>query len=284
MKKVTFSLLLPALLLAGCSSTPPTDIPDDSAQQPETAALTEEVTEAPTEIPTNAPFPNADFNAVTFDSIGTIIAEIVCDDDAAASGTLSVVSVDGNNMLKFTDESTTTDNLEEAVQKVRIDVTKLLAPEQFANVYSIGFDLYAEAKSDAFVNDDGENMLVPGWIGGGGGSETADGDWYGFADFSGSDINEYSMERSDACHVTFKFLLAASGKQWDDTMTEPNFLIMRWGMQNLSDMYLDNITFYDKSGKSIPLTLYGGAPDVYEPIPQQGQNGPEEIPAQENTE
>lgn len=253
-------ILLSALLLAGCSSTPGEAVPDDA---PHTETAAEELTEAPTEPPTNAPFPEEDANAVTFDNVGTEIAAIIADDEACADGTLSVVSVDGNNMLKFTDSSTDIDGLEDAVQKLRIDMTQLLAPEQMAEVYAIEFDLYAQAKADAFVNDDGENMLVPGWIGGGGGTETADGKWYGFADFAASDINEYTMERSDACHVTFKFLLAASGKCWDETMTEPNFLIMRWGMQNLSDMYIDNITFYDKDGASIPLTL-GGASDAEE--------------------
>lgn len=81
----------------------------------------------------------------------------------------------------------------------------------------------------------------------------ADGNWYSFADFSASGINEYDLERSDACHVEFKFLLAESGKKWDSSVEDVNFSVMRWGMQNLSDFYLDNITFYDQEGNPIPL-------------------------------
>ena len=36
-------------------------------------------------------------------------------------------------------------------------------------------------------------------------------------------------------------------------MEDANFLIMRWGIANESDMYIDNIVFYDEDGKSIPL-------------------------------
>ncbi len=222
----------------------------------------EEVTQAEiaeeTEPLTNAPFPETDVNAVTFDEIGADIATLVADDDTTVDGTLTIAEIDGNHLLKLTDNTTTADNLETAVQKIRFDVTRLLAPEQLEQVNSITLDVYAEAKDAVFVNDDGESMRVPGWIGGGGGTETCDGKWYGFADFSASGINEYNLERSDACHVTFKFLLAASGRKWDAEMTEPYFQLMRWGMQNISDLYIDNIVFLDDAGNSIPLTLSDG--------------------------
>jgi hypothetical protein len=211
------------------------------------------VTEESAELPTQADFPDADPNAVTFEDGCFDFISIVSDTPEAAAGTLSVEDVDGNMMLKFTDTSSDAENLETAVQKICVDVASLLSPDQLESVYSIGFDLYVQAKDDLFVNDDGENVCVPGWIGGGGGTVTADGEWYGFADFSASGINEYELERSDACHVTFKFLLASAGKKWDSSIEDANFLIMRWGMQNLSDLYLDNITFYDEEGNSIPL-------------------------------
>lgn len=210
---------------------------------------------------TNAPFPEADVNAVTFDEVGAEIAVLVADDETAADGTLTIETIDGNKLLKFTDTTTTAENLETSVQKIRFDVTHLLAPEQLELVNGIAFDVYAEAKDAVFVNDDGENVRVPGWIGGGGGTETCDGNWYGFADFSASGVNEYDLERSDGYHVTFKFLLAASGRRWDAEMTEPYFQLMRWGMQNISDLYIDNIVFLDDEGNSIPLTLSDGWAD-----------------------
>ena len=245
-------ILLCAVLLTGCSQ-------NASNQTPEETELNSELTETvQTETeslppPTHAPFPEADPNAVDFHDGKFSFVSVVNDDDTAVDGTLSVENVDGNYMLKFTDNSTTAENLKTAVQKVRISVTQLLRPDQLESVNSIGFDIYAEAKDSLFLNDDGEYKEVPGWIGGGGGTMCADGKWYGFADFSASGVNEYDLQRSDAYHVEFKFLLAESGKKWDSTVEDANVLIMRWGLQNLSDFYLDNITFYDEEGNAIPL-------------------------------
>ncbi len=250
--------LLMAVTCAGCErNAQDSSLPEDTVAATETAAVTETEETAPP--PTNAPFPEADPNAVTFDEVGEDIAVVVADDEAAANGTLSIESVEGNRMLKFTDTSTTAENMGDMVQKLSFNMRSLLSPEDIERVSRIEFDLYAEAKDTLFVGDDDISRQVPGWIGGGGGTVTADDEWYGFADFSGSGLNEYDLERSDACHVTFKFLLAASGKKWDASMTEPNFLVMRWGMQNRSDIYIDNLTFYDTDGNSIPLSYSGSA-------------------------
>ena len=258
-KNLWLTLLLAAMLgmtITGCSNAnTQSTAPTEEATEVTTA---EETTEEVTEPPTNAPLAEGDANACTFDDMDESIAELIVDDDTAADGKLSIAEIDGNKMLKFTDETTTADNIEDAVQKIRLDVTKLLAPEQLELVNSIEFDLYAEAKDTVYVNEDGENVKAPGWIGGGGGTECADGKWYGFSDFSGTGLQEYVLERSDACHVTFKFLLAASGKCWNAEMTEPYLQIMRWGMGNISDLYIDNITFFDADGKSIPLTVSEG--------------------------
>lgn len=258
MKRYLCTVLLLSVLLSGCSGSTP---PEESI--PETTAAPVLTTEAPTtEPPTNAPFPEPDPNAVTFDEVGEEVAEIIADDEFAAGGTLSVESVDGNNMLKFTDTSTTADSLPDAVQKLRINVLHLIAPDDLEKIRSVEFDLYAQAKADEFVNNDGNHMTVPGWIGGGGGTETADGKWYGFSDFAASGVNEYNLTRSDTYRVSFKLLLAASGKKWDSSMDKVYFQIMRWGMQNLSDLYIDNITFYDENGESIPLTIAGSTVDA----------------------
>ena len=256
-KNLWITLLLVAMLgMTACSnSNTQSTAPTEEATEVTMAA---ETTEEVTEPPTNAPLPEADPNACTFDDVDESIAVLIVDDDTAADGTLSIAEIDGNKMLKFTDETTNADNIADAVQKIRLDVTKLLAPEQLELVNSIEFDLYAEAKDTVYVNEDGENVKAPGWIGGGGGTECADGKWYGFSDFSGSGIQEYVLERSDACHVTFKFMLAASGKCWNAEMTEPYLQIMRWGMGNISDLYIDNLTFFDANGKSIPLTVSEG--------------------------
>lgn len=259
MKKKYLFCLLAVLLLTGCSQDTTSSTALSSAQETEPAD-TEPVTEEETlPLPTNTPFPEADPNAVTFDDGQYGFVSVVNDDDTCAEGTLSVEKIDGNAMLKFTDQSTDQNNLKTAVQKIRISVGQLLNPDQLESVYSIAFDLYAEAKADLYLSEDGNYRTVPGWIGGGGGTMCADGKWYDFADFSASDTSAYDLERSDACHVEFKFLLAESGKKWDSTVEDVNFLIMRWGMQNISDFYLDNLVFYDEEGNAIPLNPSSGA-------------------------
>ena len=279
-KRFLAVMLVSLLGMTACGTTAPKETETPAVQTEETAAVStdagteEDTTEEVTEPPTNAPLPDADPNACTFDAVGADVAVLVVDDDQSVNGTLSIAEIDGNPMLKLTDETTNAENLKESVQKIRLDISKLLAKEQLELVDCIEFDLYAEAKDELFVNEDDENVRAPGWIGGGGGTECCDGKWYGFKDFSGSGLQEYVMERSDACHVQFKFLLAASGKKWDATMTQPFLQIMRWGMGNVSDLYLDNLTFFDADGNSIPLTISDGWAE-YAPADENAETGTE---------
>lgn len=64
---------------------------------------------------------------------------------------------------------------------------------------------------------------------------------------------EYNFDMSGAVHAEFKFLLSASGLCWSSEMEDANFLIMRWGSENDSNLYIDNIVFYEENGESIPL-------------------------------
>lgn len=195
------------------------------------------------------PVEASDENAVTFDDGDFSFAEVICDDETSAEGELSVVEVQGNKMLKFTDSGNVA--MEERVQKVRINAVSLIGAENLEKVNKIEFDVYADAESDLLVNEDGENVKAPGWIGGGGGTVTADGEtWYDFGEFAGG---EYNFDMSGAVHAEFKFLLAAGGQKWSAEMEDANFLVMRWGIQNESNLYIDNIVFYDEDGNSIPL-------------------------------
>ncbi|MCD8187844.1 MAG: hypothetical protein LUD57_04390 [Ruminococcus sp.] len=195
------------------------------------------------------PVEASDENTVTFDDGDCSFAEVICDDDYSAEGEISVVEVQGNKMLKFTDSGNV--ELSERVQKIRINAISLIGAENLDKVSKIEFGVYADATAELLENEDGELVKAPGWIGGGGGTVTADDDkWYDFSEFSGG---EYNFEMSGAVHVQFKFLLAASGQKWSAEMEDANFLIMRWELQNESNMYIDNIVFYDEDGNSIPL-------------------------------
>lgn len=200
------------------------------------------------------PVEASDPNTVSFDDGIFDFVEIICDDKQSAEGTLSVVEVQGNKMLRFNDDHSLP--LEGKVQKLSISAAALLSPENLAKVRSIQFDVYADALDDSYVNQDGKNVKVPGTISCGGGTVTAKKDsnnenfWYDFEGFEGG---EYNFDMSGAVHGEFKFLLAASDVCWSEDMDAANFLIMRWGCENASNLYVDNIVFYDESGKSLPL-------------------------------
>lgn len=231
----------------------------------ETVPAEEETTE---ELIPPTPVEASDPNTVTFDDGEYSFVTVISDDDEAAVGTLSVEDVMGNKMLKFTDDGSVP--LDTRVQKLSINAAQLIGTENLAKVHRIEFDVYADALSDKYVNEDGENVKAPGWIGGGGGTVTAkDEKWYDFQEFSGS---EYNFEMSGAVHGVFKFLVYDGGMCWSEDMADANFLIMRWGLGNDSNLYLDNIVFYDGDGNSIPIqSTAAAAPAIEEETAPEGE-------------
>ncbi|MBR2284199.1 MAG: hypothetical protein IJ874_07255 [Ruminococcus sp.] len=256
MKKLIAGIAALALASAmtGCGSSESSSSSESEAPtEAATEEATEEATEAPTEEETEPepepshPVEASDPNTVDFSDGNFSFASPKTEDADSAQGTVEIVEVEGNPMLRFTDDGSNFAN--GTVQKIQIDAAQLLAPEDLAKVRSIELDIYADATSDAF-----EGNQVPGWLGGGGGANVAGDKWYDFGEWSGG---EYNFEMSGAAHAEFKFLLAAGGQCWDETMTEATFLVMRWGAQNEGNLYIDNIVFYDEDGNSLPLTLSG---------------------------
>ena len=239
-----------AACAAGCGDKKDSD---NTSDKKNTSAPAEDAsdttTEETTELEPPTPIEATDPNAVTFDDGRFDFAKIMSVDPDSAVGTLSVVEVMGNKMLKFTDDNSIP--LDGKVQKISINATKLLGNEGAAKVRRIEFDMYAQATADHLKTDDADGVRAPGWIGGGGGTVTADDNkWYDFQEFEGG---EYNFETSGPVHAKFKFLLADSGQCWSAEMEDANFLIMRWGIANESDMMIDNIVFYDEDGNSIPI-------------------------------
>ncbi|MDE6832727.1 MAG: hypothetical protein K2J39_00540, partial [Ruminococcus sp.] len=192
----------------------------------------------------NIPVRSDDVNAVTFNNGDFSFATVINDDNASAHGTLSVENILGNNMLKFTDDMTV--DIDGKVQKICINTAGLIGTEKLPEVRSIEFDVYADAVSDDYVNQDGINTKASGTICIGGGTvisvKNADGNgkWYDFAETQGG---EYNLEMSGAVHCEFKFLLAETGYCWDKSMNDANFLIMRWGSENQSNLYIATIVY-----------------------------------------
>ena len=66
--------------------------------------------------------------------------------------------------------------------------------------------------------------------------------------------------------------IPANGYAENDEGT--TLVIMRWGQKNDVDFYIDNITFFDKDGNSIPVLTGGAAGGA--------AGGAEEAPAEES--
>lgn len=278
-KKIAASAL--ALALASAMYSCGEKQAEGSSSEPatEASAQTTEATEAPTEADTEptteeellppTPVEASDPNTVDFSDGNFSFASPKTTDPDSAQGELSVVEVDGNKMLKFTDSGTSA--ADELVQKIEINAAALIGTENLAKVRRIELDLYADATAANLSTDDADGVKAPGWIGGGGGTVVAGDKWYQFGEFEGG---EYNFEMSGAVHVTYKFALAAGGQIWSEDMTDANFLIMRWGLANEGNLYVDNIVFYDEDGNSIPLQLSEAAAE---------EASAEEAPASDET-
>lgn len=189
-----------------------------------------------------------DPNAVTFNDSDFSFASILTNDIDSANGKLAIAEIKGNKMLGFIDSGSNFKN--NTVQKIKIDVSKLLSGENLEKVCSVEMDVYADATAKELVTENGRNVNAPGWIGGGAGANVSGDKWYKFGDWHGG---EYNFKMSGAIHLEFKFLLASKGKHWDSSMDESTFMIMRWGAQNEGNFYIDNIVFYDENKNSLPI-------------------------------
>ena len=237
-----------AATAASCSNGSSSSESSSSSSAAATEAP-EPVTEAPTEeLLPPVPAEASDPNAVTFDSGVFPFATPKTVDDDSAQGQLEVVEVQGNKMLRFTDDGSNFAN--GTVQKIQIDAAMLLAAEDLPKVRTIELDAYADATADKLATEAADAVKAPGWIGGGGGANVAGDKWYQFAEWDGG---EYNFDMSGPAHVQFKFLMADGGQCWDETMSEATFLVMRWGAQNEGNFYIDNIVFYDADGNSLPV-------------------------------
>lgn len=256
------ALAMAAAAATGCGAKPVES--EQAPTEPETEAATEEITEEPTEEPTEPEPPHpveaSDPNAITFDDGVFSFASAKTTDDDSAQGTLEVVEVEGNPMLRFTDDGNNYDN--GTVQKIQIDAAMLLTPEDLAKVKVVEMDIYADATGSKLDTEEASGVNAPGWVGGGGGANVSGDKWYQFGEWSGG---EYNFPMSGAVHAEFKFLLYSAGKHWDETMEEATLLVMRWGAQNDSNFYIDNIVFYDEEGNSLPINLSEGAAEGEEP-------------------
>lgn len=269
-KKIISLLAVCSLIISvtSCGSKPEVEnstpeVTDAVTEPAETEAEPEE-TAAETEAePVEPDYPviTPDANAITFDDSDDLftahcMAQKNFENDEADCN-LSVAEYKGEKMLKIEVLGYDEEKHMYKVPKIVFDMDELVGADNLSKVKSFTCDITQVAVGE-FKGDDGEMMLVPGNLMGTFGSNVGeDSKWY---QPTGS-ANEFAQEEWtfewEYLHVEGKWLL----KGFADGNTESTLVFMRWGIPNQADIYIDNITFYDEDGNSIPIVYTPGQSD-----------------------
>lgn len=267
-RKITALLAVCALAVSAVSCSKDTDeisLNNEAETEavttaPEEEAAPEETTEELVE--PDYPVITPDANAITFnDSDDLFTAHCMAQknfENDESDCRLSVAEYKGERQLKIEVLDYDNEKYMYKVPKIVFDMDELVGSENLSKVKSFSCDITQVAVGE-FKGDDGEMMLVPGNLMGTFGSNVGEecADWY---QPTGSS-NEFAQAEWDFeweyLHVEGKWLL----KGFVDGTTDSTLVFMRWGIPNQADIYIDNITFYDEDGNSVPIVYTPGAAD-----------------------
>ncbi|MCQ2464739.1 MAG: hypothetical protein MJ095_04075 [Oscillospiraceae bacterium] len=267
MKKKLISVLAvcaAAFSVTSCGSTGISE--DTSVAENDTAAVTSapeeaEATAETTEeelVEPDYPVFTPDVNAITFnDSDDLFTAHCMAQknfENDESNCKLSVAEYKGERQLKIEILDYDNEKYMYKTPKIVFDMDELVGAENLSKVKSFTCDITQVAVGE-FKGDDGEMMLVPGNLMGTFGSNVGEeSEWYQPA----GSANEYATAEWnfewEHINVEGKWLL----KGFADGNTESTLVFMRWSIPNQADVYIDNITFYDEDGNSIPIAYKPG--------------------------
>lgn len=231
------------------------DADTDVSQQAETQVSVTEVTEELVE--PDYPVLTADKNSITFND-GDDLYTAHCMNtenytDGEAECRLSVAEYKGERQLRI--EVLTKNENEYGIPKIVFDMDKLVGSENLSKVKSFSVDMTQVAVGE-FIGDEGEPLMVPGNLMGCWGSivgENCD-KWYEPTGSSNNFlVSEWNFEWV-YYHCQGKWLI----KGFTDGTTDSTLVFLRWAIPNQADVYLDNLTFYDADGNSIPIVYQPG--------------------------
>lgn len=233
------------------------DTQTEETTEPEEITELEEITEELVE--PEYPKPVVDENAITFNDSNDLYTAYCTNEknfeNDESNCNLSIAEYKGQKQLKIEvldkDES---GNYK--TPKITFDVDKLVGSENLSRVKGFSADI-TQVGVGEFICDDGIGRIVPGNLMGTFGSlvgEKCD-EWYEPTGSANSySTGEWSFEWV-FLHVEGKWLL----KSFVDGTEDAKLVFMRWGIPNQADIYLDNLTFYDADGKSIPIVYTPGS-------------------------
>lgn len=229
---------------------------ESEAESSESKAESESESEAegPEEEP-EKPVLEADENAITFEDGDLYTAyNIDVDENGKGNGdssgtNLTIAEYNGSKMLKI-EVLDQDDDGNYKVPKVGFDVDALVGAENVNKISSFKFDMFQVAVG-TFTGEDGTEVLCPAnFLGGFGGNSPTTEDpsrWVSFGEFSAS---EWTW---DWVYTQFTGKILLDSNKFEAGQDGCSIVLMRWGQPNQADIYIDNITFYDADGNSIPI-------------------------------
>lgn len=245
---------------ADSSSTAESSAPETTAAESSQEESSEEESSASEPLPREAG--PIDANAITFEDGELYTCRQVNGGGDECDIELSVVDLDGDKKLKV--HALRDDPAEKfGVVKIVFNLPELLGLENVGNIGHISVDFTCLA-NEMWKHEDGTETLVVGnFLGALAGNlasekaTDADGnliqnEWATHYEFEYQEW-EHS-EGTWRCETDVPALLPVNGYAANDAGT--TLVIMRWGQENDVDIYIDNLTFYDKDGNSMPI-LYG---------------------------
>lgn len=277
--KMKKTLALLSALTLMCGFTACDDGTDTESSATTASSTTTTSTTTTTTTTTTAPVKlEVDPNAITFDTesfyTGHCMAESNYTNDEAECD-LSIAEIDGDKKLRVQVLGKKEDGSYK-VPKIVFNLAELIGAENTGKIGQISIDFTCKAEG-VWVNDDGtESKVVGNFLGAIAGNIAeekgvdADGittqnTWATHYEFSLNDWeNEEQTWRVDA---KVPALLAVNG--YADNYEGATLVIMRWGQLNQVDFYIDNITIYDKDGKSMPIIYDGAANPAGEGTPAE---------------
>ena len=235
---------------------------EETVSEPESSDAAEET---PAEPPTRD-VGGIDPNAITFEDGALYTAHQMGEGGDEADIELSVADLEGDKKLKvhtLRDEP----SAKYGVPKIVFNLPQMIGKERVGDIAHISVDFTCIA-NEMWKNDDGtESLVVGNFFGGLMGN---------LASEKGKDADGNITQNTWATHLEFKQedwenaehtwrietdvpgnKIPANAYAANDEGT--TFVIMRWQQENDVDFYIDNITFYDKDGNSIPITFSGDA-------------------------
>lgn len=299
--------IMGAVSACGDSSSTTADTSSSKAEESKaettTKATTEATTEATTTTATTEAPPAPIDGGITFDTPSLYTAEAVMDSGAAPIE-LDVVDLDGDKKLRVRVlKAEGKEDADYEVPKVKFDLASLLGEENVGKIGHVSVDLTFVARAP-YTFEDGSQGYVVGWMGGALGGNIAAGKGY---DKEGNLIqndwanhHEYSFEDWEHPYHTWReetdipALLPANGYASKETTYydkegaevdiahDQNLFFMRWGTAINADIYLDNLTFFDKDGKVMEIK-YDAAGNAAEVKTDTKENDGAETPATTTT-